>query len=404
MQILEGLSVPTRIVIFFILVICLIGHPAIAQTPSDVNKVNDKNVIKKNVKAKKVKSKKVKPKKSSKNLTVEEKKQIAIETAHKYSIVPVDKVPSEKSKEEAAKQEEPKVDKIEAEKSDALVADETLEEQFIEGNIAVSAFFDEVADGLDTFLIGKRITRRKNETSVRVQNSTLALDGEGTQNSTSIGLNLRLPNVEEYWMLKFTTYDESEERRGVQNGYLRKNPREQNYGATVGLFRKLGDINTSFQPRIDLGDPLKISHSITFESVADLKTYNINPKLELFAGPNDGAGFYTAINIGFRLSKYFNLTLINNGEYLDKKHLLNTGNGFSVGQFIDRNTSIAYSWIFNGKNQPNYHLAGYDISVAWSQLIYRKIFDYQIIPYLNFAEEKGFRGRPGLNIHLNLNF
>ncbi|MBL7545211.1 MAG: hypothetical protein JNL11_15440 [Bdellovibrionaceae bacterium] len=291
-----------------------------------------------------------------------------------------------------------------AEKDEELANEETLEAQFIEGNIVISEFFDEMADGLDTFLMGKRITLRKNETSLRAQNNTLSLDGEGTHNSTSIGLNLRLPNVEEYWMLKFSSYDDSQERRGVQNGYLRNTPREQNYGATVGVFRKLGNINTSFQPRIDLGDPLKISHSLTFESIADLKTYSINPKLELYANPNEGAGIYFSLNINFRLTKIYDFTLINNGDYKDKKHLLSTANGFSVGQIIDRRTSMAYSLIFNGLNQPHQFLDSYDLSIAWSQLIYRKIFDYQVIPYLNFAKEKEFRGRPGVIVNLNLNF
>lgn len=285
-----------------------------------------------------------------------------------------------------------------------VITEETLEEQFIENNIAISAFFDEVADGLDTFLIGKRITRRKNETSVKVQNSTYIKEGSNTQNNTSIGLNLRLPNVEEYWQLKFTSYDDSEERRGVQNGYLRNTPREQNYGATIGLFRKLGNIRTSFQPRIDLGDPLKISHSLTFESVADLKTYSVNPKLELFAGPTDGAGLYMALNINFRINKFYSFTLVNNGEYGDKKHLLNTANGFSVGQIINRFNSMSYSLIFNGMNQPNYHLESYVLSVAWSQLVYRRMLDFQVIPHLDFEREKGFVGSPGLIFNLNLNF
>jgi len=296
------------------------------------------------------------------------------------------------------------VENKDGKKEGPFILNEDLEAQFIEGNIAISGYFDELADGLDTFIMGKRITRRRNETSVKVQNSTIMLDGEGTHNSTSIGLNLRLPNVEEYWMLKFTSYDESEERRGVQRGYLRQTPRQQNYGASVGVFRKLGNVNTSFQPRIDLGDPLKISHSLTFESLAEWPKYSINPKLELFADPNDGAGFYIATNFGFGLSKYYNLTLINNGEYKDKKHLLTTANGFSIGQFVDRRSSISYSLIFNGKNQPNYHLDSYDISVAWSQLVYRKIFDYQLIPYLNFARDHDFRGRPGIIMNLNLNF
>lgn len=284
------------------------------------------------------------------------------------------------------------------------IIEESLEERFIENNIAISAFFDEVADGLDTFLIGKRITTRKNETSVKVQNSTYVMADENTQNNTSIGVNLRLPNVEEYWQLKFTSYDDSDERRGVQKGYLRNTPREQNYGATIGLFRKLGNVRTSFQPRIDLGDPLKVSHSLTFESVADLKTYSVNPKLELFADPSDGAGAYVALNVNFRIDKIYSLTLVNNGEYNERKHVFITANGFSVGQILDRFASLSYSLIFSGVNQPNHHLEAYSLSVAWSQLIYRRILDFQLIPHLDFPREKGFVGKPGVIFNLNLNF
>lgn len=306
----------------------------------------------------------------------------------------------------------PKVDHRTAEKPPELtedemideILDETLEEQFIENNIAVSAFFDEIADGLDTFLVGKKITTKKNETSVKAQNSTYVVNGKNTQNNTSIGVNLRLPNVEEYWQLKFTSYDESTERRGVQKGYLRNTPRQQNYGATIGLFRKLGNVRTSFQPRIDLGDPLKIAHSLTFESVAELKKYSVNPKLELFANPNDGTGMYFATNINYRINKVYSFTFLNNGEYADKKHLLTTANGFSVGQFVNSRSSISYSLIFSGMNQPNYHLESYSLSLAWSQLIYQKILDYQLIPHLDFHRENGFAGNPGVVVNINLNF
>ncbi len=284
------------------------------------------------------------------------------------------------------------------------IIDESLEERFIENNIAISAFFDEVADGIDTFIVGKRITTRKNETSVKVQNSTYIVENQNPKNNTSIGLNLRLPNLEEYWQLKFSSYDESEERRGVQNGYLRNTPREQNYGATIGLFRKLGNVQTSFQPRIDLGDPLKISHSLTFESVAVVKNYSVSPKLELFAGPVDGAGLYLAMNVNYRINKIYTFTFVNNGEYLDKKHLLTTANGFSVGQILSRFSSLSHSLIFNGMNQPNYHLESYTLSEAWSRLIYRRILDFQLIPYLEFQRSKSFTGSPGLVFNLNTNF
>ncbi len=64
-------------------------------------------------------------------------------------------------------------EKKEEKKEGPFILNEDLEAQFIEGNIALSAYFDELADGLDTFIMGKRITRRRNETSVKVQNNTI---------------------------------------------------------------------------------------------------------------------------------------------------------------------------------------------------------------------------------------
>jgi hypothetical protein len=185
---------------------------------------------------------------------------------------------------------------------------------------------------------------------------------------------------------------------------LRQTPRVSNYGATVGLFKKLGNVRTAFQPRIELQDPLKIAHSITFESLADLKTYEVNPKLELFASPDKGVGFFHALNFRFRLSKVYSLSLINEGEYDDKPHYYDTSNGFAISQILTSRTSMSYSWIFSGNNIPNYHLEGYSLAASWNHLLYRKILDYQITPHINFLRTEEFRGVTGITLSLNLNF
>lgn len=287
--------------------------------------------------------------------------------------------------------------------SEEHLADETWEQKFIRSDIYISDWFDGVAEGLDLFLVGKKVTKRRNESSVKLGASTYYMEGQGLKTSTGIGVNLRLPNIEDYFQLKFTSYDESQER-GVNQKFLRTAPRENNFGASVGLFRKLGNIRTSFQPRISLQDPLKVSHSLTFESVADLKTYEVNPKIEFFAEPEKGTGIFQAINVNFRLTKVYSLTLINEGEYDDKPHIFTATNGVSLGQMVTARSGLSYNLLFGSNNRSNYHLETYSLSVAWSHVIYKKILDYQVIPHLDFLKDNSFKGVSGITLNFNLNF
>jgi hypothetical protein len=280
----------------------------------------------------------------------------------------------------------------------------TLEQRLIQSNISIAEWFDSTAEGIDLFLAGKKVTNKKNESHFRIENSTFSIEEENLRNTSSLSVILRLPNVEEYWQLKFSSYDEAEEKRNVQKSYLRNTPRERNYGASLGLFRKLGSVRTAFQPRIDLSDPLQVSHSLTFESVADFTSFSLNPKFELFAVPDKGTGFFMAMNANFSLSPQFSFTLINNGEYEDRKHQFSTGNGFAIGQVIDSRSSLSYSLIFNSNNRDNYHLESYGLAVAWNHMIYRRILDCQLVPHLDFAKTKDFKGVSGITFTLNLNF
>lgn len=274
----------------------------------------------------------------------------------------------------------------------------------IESNIDISQWFDGVANGLDLFLVGENLTTRKNETRLKIDNYTIANQGDRTKNSTSVNLDLRLPNVEEYWQLKFTSYDEGEQKRAVQRTPLKKTSNQQNYGASLGLFKKLGNVRTAFQPRITLQDPLKVSHSISFESIADFKKYAVNPKLEFFANPDIGTGVFLALNINFILTKNVSLTLINDGEYQEKAHLFSVSNGFSLGQSISEKTSFSYNLMFDSNNRPNYHLDAYTFSYIWSHILYKKILDFQTGPYLLFSKDKSFVGTPGVTLNIGLNF
>lgn len=283
-------------------------------------------------------------------------------------------------------------------------AERTWEQVFIEDNVRISRWFDTVADALDLFIVGRRVTDKRNESSIRVENSTYSYEGEKASNTTSLSINPRFPNFEEYWQLKFSTFDEQQDRRNAQSNYLRQTPRERNVGATVGLIRKLGNVKTTFQPRIELQNPLKVSHSLGFESIADNKSFQINPKIEFYANPTDGVGVFQALNFNWYLTPRYTFTLINQGNYIEKKNRLETTNGFVLGQVLTQRTGLSYSLLFNSNNRPGYHLEGYSFAIAWNHLLYRRILDYQLIPHLDFIREKRFKGVAGLTLNINLNF
>ena len=276
------------------------------------------------------------------------------------------------------------------------------EERLINYNIIASKFIDNIAENIDEFLVGKKVSKRVNETNVRIINVSSSSEGQYVENLTHLNVNLRLPNVEDYFQLKFTTYNQNEER-GTSKRYGQPPIRKQNYGATVGLFKNLGSIRTSFQPRIELQDPLKVSHSLSFDTSAKMTNYEFKPKLEFFADPDKGTGIFAAVNYAFFLNNIFTLNWINEGEYEEKKKKFSSAIGFSLIEEVTEKSTLAYSLFAYSNSRPAYHLQSYNFSVAWNQLLYKKILDYQIIPSLSFSDPY-FKGTAGISLVLNLNF
>lgn len=278
------------------------------------------------------------------------------------------------------------------------------EERFIQSNKDISKWFDGVTEGIDLFLVGKRVSRFKNKSSFSIDNTTTVTETENFNNTTSIAIRPRFKNLEQFMQLKFATYDEKEDGRGVENGYLRTTQRRKNYGATLGFFRKLGNVRTTFQPRIELQDPLKVSHSLAFESLGEAKHFQLNPKFELFADADKGTGTFQAINLNYVFTPVWAVTLINEGEYQEKLHKLLVTNGLALSQNFAEKTTFTYSWIFNSDNREKYHLTGHTVLFTWRQNVYRNILDFQLQPNLNFEKDNRFKGRAGVIFNISINF
>lgn len=282
--------------------------------------------------------------------------------------------------------------------------DATFEDSLIESNIRIARFFDSMANGLDLFLAGQQYTAKANKTSVIVDSSAYYNSKDYLTSDFSFNVNLRLPNLEEYWQVTFTSYDETRER-GVAQNYLRQQPRTRDYGATLGFFRQLGNVRTSFQPHISFAGAFKISHTLTFESIAEQsKSYRLNPKLQLYADADKGAGIFQGINLNFTLNKNYTLTFINEGDYQDRPHTYTVTHGLSLGQFFTPTANMSYNAFMTFINRPNYQLSSYNFSVLYSQTLYKNILLYQIGPNLTFASQYNYWGNPGGTFHLSLIF
>src|ERR1700722_4427196 len=92
--------------------------------------------------------------------------------------------------------------------------DETLEQRALDMSAIVSDQVQYVGKNVDLFLTGGRVyTETRNTTSVTVSQMLGLTEGGVLTNSTNFGFNLRLPNFEKRWQLRFSTYDEDEEDR-----------------------------------------------------------------------------------------------------------------------------------------------------------------------------------------------
>ena len=282
--------------------------------------------------------------------------------------------------------------------------DTTLEEKFIQNNIIISRWFDEITEAVDLFLVGEKLTKEKNPSYIRLENTTETKERENLTNSFDLSVNVRLQNLEQYFQFKLMSQDEeNSQKSSVKNNYSTQR-RTQKYSAAIGFFKNLGKIKTTFQPKLELTDPLAISHSLRFESVASYNSFQINPKLELFANATKGVGTVEAINFHFPINQKYAITQINEYEYFEKTHEFTGTNGISLSQFLNSKSSLNYYWIFDSINQPSYHLKSYDIGITYYRIIYKKMLDIRLTPHVTFPKSDQFKGQWGAVFTLAINF
>lgn len=275
----------------------------------------------------------------------------------------------------------------------------------IDYNEYISEKIDVWAEKLDLFLSRRRFTDDPNETTIILRSFNSHQEGGRQDSSFNFDINLRLPNLEERWSLRFTSYDPNEEERGIRSTRQRIRARERNYGAGLALLQDLGNIRTTFQPRIELKDPLQTSYTLRFESTAEAKPFKIDPRVEFFADSERGTGQFVSINWEINVQDGVSILQFNEEQYEDAENRFTTTHGFSVSKGLGRRRAVSTTVSFRSTNRPAaFHLSDMTASAAYSSEPYRRVLAYNVGPYWIFSKEARFKGKVGLVFEFELIF
>ncbi len=294
--------------------------------------------------------------------------------------------------------------------------DESFRDTIVNNNKYLSKQFDSLAQELDTIL-----SNRKGNVPSK---SRLSLIGYlesregGTQNQTiHISADLRLPKLEKKWKLRFSSYDQEDEFEGLQRNRNGVAPREEKYGASVGVVRQISNVKTLLRPRIELKDPFV--SSMLFKMNSDLEVYKVIVRWQakFFAHSVDGVGQSVAIDFEKELSQSFVFRLFNEQQYLDRDNQFSVAQGPSLLYKINDLQALSTTFALNSMNRniathitrdayaaESYHLASYRWDISFSHKLLRNVLHYQITPFLEFQKQVHFKGQAGAILRTEIIF
>jgi hypothetical protein len=184
---------------------------------------------------------------------------------------------------------------------------------------------------------------------------------------------------------------------------VRTQPRKREYGAALFFLKRLGKIKTTFQPRLQLKQPLDMSYVLRFESEAESKPFRLVPKLDLFADAEKGTGEFISLPLITRLAHRLELTFENEEEYHEKGNSFATKHGLTLDYALNDTQGLGWAVILGSENHP-FHLSTIHVSTSFGHEFYRDLFRYVFSPFLVFAKSKGFKGNAGVSLSMHLVF
>ncbi len=288
----------------------------------------------------------------------------------------------------------------------------------VEGNKAWSKKIDSFAAEVDSMLSNRKSKRKlKNKSQVSLVHFVQSREGGTIDQTPHIAVNLRLPQLEEQWKLKFSSYDEEDEFEGLQRNRSGAAPAENKAGTSLGVASKFMDIDTLFRPRLEFQDPLVTSFLLKFNSRLPWKFMVLNWQAKFFTHSIDGVGQSFSLDFEKPLTDSLLLRFFNEQQYLDRDNVLNVSQGPSLLYKLNDLIAFAQTISFNSSNRnvvanelpeayntDAYHLQSYQFIFSFSHKLLKNVFHYSVNPDLLFIKERNFKGQAGLSLRLEIIF
>ncbi len=282
--------------------------------------------------------------------------------------------------------------------------DKPLDKKLIEEDIKVRKKIDDIITGVDLALTGGKLSDRKNLTQIVIRNQLNWPEGGPFVYTPHLDLRLDLPNLEKKFFLKFATYNEDQESRGINRDRLKTSPIQDDAAATIGVLQKLGEVQVEFEPRVEFRSGIQLSYFMKLTSSSSSGPSSFHPDAQFFARSDTGIGQFLALNFDVKISRRFILSVIDEEQYQDQTNLFSTNNGLLLTYIYNDRMSQQTSLIYEASSRPAYHLDSYTIGSGFTHKLYRNVLHYTILPYLIFPRNLDFKWSPGLNLEVDIIF
>ena len=286
----------------------------------------------------------------------------------------------------------------------------------VEGNKSVSRRIDALANQIDT-LLSNRKGYQKNNTTVRIIGFTEYREPGDFSQSGHVALDLRLPKFEDRLKLQLTSFDREDEFEGLGRNRDGAQPRENKFGSSVGLFKSIGKVKTLFRPRIEFRDPLVTSFLLKFNRDIPISDYILRLQKKFFTHSRDGVGQALSVDLDRAIFKTSIFRFFNEAQYLDRDNIFRVSQGPTIRTRLYDNMAISNTFSVNSANREltspqdpltapgtGFHLTDYQYILSFSHETWKRVFHYQISPYLRFNKRNNFKGQAGIILQTEIIF
>ena len=280
----------------------------------------------------------------------------------------------------------------------------SLEDSLIEKNRSIAKKFDSYADRIDLFFAEDRLVEEENKTSIKIVNPVKWSEGGRFEFSPHFGVMLHLPNLQERFKVRFTSYDEDKTEVGTNKRRYREPENDRAYGTSFELIQELGSVRTTFRPRVEFSDHLLTSYLIKFESTVDHAFWSFEPEFQLFARSDVGTGQFLSFNTTFLIDRTNALRVINEEQYTDGNNTMTTNHGFEIKHIYNQKMEHLYTLLFQTSNRETFHNELIVLRSQFQHKLRPEILHYSITPLLNFPKDRRFHSEAELSVGVTVLF